>query len=80
MGGPGPRFPALLILGSMWRVSLPFPSMSTVVWLDQAGSGGSPLELRGTANWMGNTNELCVGTPKLLPCADSKEPAGSSVI
>lgn len=53
-----------------------FPCEMTVVWLDQAGSGGSPLELHG----MGNTNELGVEMPKLLLGADSKDPAGSSMI
>lgn len=28
---------------------------------------------------MGNTNEVRVGTPELLQCADSQGPAGSSV-
>lgn len=68
------------MLRSMQRGALPSPCMSTVVWLDRAVGGGSPQELHGTANWIGNTNGLGAGTPKLLLCPDSKDPAGSPVI
>lgn len=44
MGGPGARFPAVLVFGSTHRVPLASPCLSPVLQLDQAGSGGSPLE------------------------------------
>jgi len=75
----------LVLHGWPWS---PFPC-SPDSWIHVEGvsafplheySGGLPLELRGTASWIGNTKELSMEMPKLLPCADSKDPAESSVI